>query len=92
LLPGGRGRVAFSQVNIHAPAKIACTLAHVNGNIASLVTSSTTSLRNHMNRTTHIRPTSAMGFIAQGRGPSCAAGMAGFELTMSAQAGVEATQ
>ena len=45
-----------------------------------------------MNRTTHIRPTSAMGFAAQGRGLSCAAGMAGFELTMSAQAGVVATQ
>jgi hypothetical protein len=45
-----------------------------------------------MNRTPHIRPDSATGVAAQARGLSCAAGMAGFVQTASAQAGVDATQ
>jgi hypothetical protein len=45
-----------------------------------------------MNRAPHIRPDSAVGVAAQGCGLPCAAGMAGFVQTASAQAGVDATQ
>jgi hypothetical protein len=45
-----------------------------------------------MNCATHIQPTLAMGFAAQGIGLSRAACMRNFELTPSAQAGVATTQ
>jgi hypothetical protein len=45
-----------------------------------------------MNRATHIQPTLAMGFAAQGIGSSCAMRLRKFELTASAQAGVATTQ
>jgi hypothetical protein len=45
-----------------------------------------------MNRTLHIRPNATMGLAAQARGLSCAADVAGFVQTASAQAGVDATQ
>jgi hypothetical protein len=45
-----------------------------------------------MNRHLHTRTIPAMGLAAQGSGLPGAAGVTYFELTASAQAGVEATQ
>jgi hypothetical protein len=82
----------FSHTNIHVAAGNSCVRACVNGKMAPLALSRTTSLENVMTRTPRTQPTLAMGFAAQGIGSSCDASMTIFELLAPAKNGVAATQ
>jgi len=87
-----RAVLHFAHMNIHVAREISCACARVNGKMASLVPSRTSSQRNPMNRTPRMQPTSAMGFAAQGIGSPCDACITVSEMLASAQAGVAATK